>query len=286
MFRVTYRPGWRHPLLAAVLACVCAVTCRGAVVAPESCAVLRKHGQQAEARVCYEALVRSGAPYQRAEGYWGLERFEDANEQFRLATSGVGGSVMARVRYGMLLHERFNNADAAALFQEALQQDSKNARAYLGLALVSADGFDNKASEYAAKALTLDPKIYEAHELLAGLALENGDTAHAVSEADATLAVSADALDAMAIHAVVDLLADRTSDAEVWFGKIKAVNAGYGQGYAGVARQLEMHYRYEDAITYYRKAVEADPKLWSAHSALGIDLMRMGQEKEPREQLE
>ncbi len=50
-----------------------------------------------------------------------------------------------------------------------------------------------------------------------------------------------------------------------------------------VAHQLELHYRYEDAVTYYRKAIEADPQLWSAHSALGIDLMRLGKEDEPRQ---
>ncbi len=53
-----------------------------------------------------------------------------------------------------------------------------------------------------------------------------------------------------------------------------------------MARQLELHYRYEDAVTYYRKATEADPQLWSAHSALGIELMRLGQEDEPLKELE
>ena len=48
-----------------------------------------------------------------------------------------------------------------------------------------------------------------------------------------------------------------------------------------MAHQLELHYRYEDAVTYYRKAIEADPRLWSAHSALGIELMRLGEEEEP-----
>ena len=47
-----------------------------------------------------------------------------------------------------------------------------------------------------------------------------------------------------------------------------------------------MHYRYEDAVAYYRKAIEADPRLWSAHSALGIDLMRLGKEDEPLKELE
>jgi Flp pilus assembly protein TadD len=47
-----------------------------------------------------------------------------------------------------------------------------------------------------------------------------------------------------------------------------------------------MHYRYEDAVTYYRRAVKADPRLWAAHSALGIDLMRVGKEDEPLAELE
>jgi tetratricopeptide (TPR) repeat protein len=92
------------------------------------------------------------------------------------------------------------------------------------------------------------------------------------------------ALDAMAIHAAVDLIADRSPDA--WFAKIAAINPGYVEAYALVARQLEMHYRYENAVTYYRKAVKADPRLWAAHSALGIDLMRLGKEDEPLTELE
>ena len=53
-----------------------------------------------------------------------------------------------------------------------------------------------------------------------------------------------------------------------------------------MARQLELHYRYEDAVTYYRKAIQSDPRLWAAHSALGIDLMRLGKEDEPFKELE
>ena len=53
-----------------------------------------------------------------------------------------------------------------------------------------------------------------------------------------------------------------------------------------MAHQLELHYRYEDAVTYYRKAIELEPQLWSAHSALGIDLMRLGKEEEPYKELE
>jgi tetratricopeptide (TPR) repeat protein len=251
---------------------------------PDACHALRKHGRQTEAKSCYESLVRSNSAYYRAEGYWGLEQWDQANEQFRIATAPPDSDPLYKVRWGMLLHERFNNKDAVDLFQEALKKDPKNAQAYLGLAIVSADGFDGKATDYAGRALELDPRLVEAHEFAANLALENADTEHAIAQADVALGLSSDALDAMAIHAAVELLADRSPDA--WLDKVRKVNPGYGEAYARVAHYLELNYRFEDAIVYYRKAIEVDPHLWSARSNLGIGLMRLGQEDEPFQQLE
>ena len=88
----------------------------------------------------------------------------------------------------------------------------------------------------------------------------------------------------MAIHAAVEALADRSPDA--WFEKIRRVNPTYGEAYALVAHHLILNRRYEDGVTYYRKALELDPDDWSARSELGINLMRLGQEDEPRRELE
>jgi cellulose synthase operon protein C len=254
---------------------------------PDSCAALRKHGKDAEAHACYETLSQQRDPYLRAEGYWGLKMYRDANDQFRLAVAQSDSNALYRVRWGRLLHERFNNADAEGLFKEALQRDPKNAQAYLGLALVSADGFDNSAIQWDQKALDLDPKLAEAHELMANLALEDSDSAEAAKEADEAIRVSSDpagALDALAIHAAVEVLADRSPDA--WLDKIRAVNPHYGEAYALVAHHLVLNRRYQDGIAYYRKAIELDPQDWSARSELGINLMRLGQEDEPRRQLQ
>ena len=252
--------------------------------APSTCWALRKDGHPAQALTCFQDLTRSSDAYARAEGFWGLEQWDEANQQFRLATQPAGSRALYKVRYGMLLHERFNNTDAAGLFHEALTQDPNNAEAYLGLAILSADGFDGKATVYLAKAVALDPKLAAPHELLATLALENDDRDEAVKEADTALQLQSDALDAMAIRASLELLADRSPDS--WLGKITAINPAYGRADAIVAHQLELHYRYEDAVTYYRKAIAADPRLWSAHSALGIELMRLGKPDEPLRELE
>jgi Tfp pilus assembly protein PilF len=260
----------------------CTVSAHATV--PADCWTLPKHGHHAEARACFDTLTRSSDAYFRAEGFWGLEQWQQANEQFRLATQSANSKALYKVRWGMLLHERFNDAEAADLFREALAKEPSNAEAYLGLAMVSAQGFDGKATEYVTKSIELDPKLAEAYELMADLLLTNDDTDAAAEAADKAIALENDALDAMAIHAAIELLADRSPDA--WFAKIKSINPNDGAGYARVARQLELHYRFEDAVAYYRKAIVADPRLWAAHSALGIALMRLGKEDEPFKELE
>jgi Tfp pilus assembly protein PilF len=267
---------------------LCLVSLLGASMSwaatPEDCHALRKHGHRAEAQKCYQSLSVARDAYLRAEGYWGMEMYQEANDQFRIAVAQSPTNAMYRVRWGRLMHERFNNTDAENLFKEALQRDPKNAQAYYGLALVSADGFDSKAVEWAAKALELDPKFVQAHELMANLMLEDSDEEKAAAEADQALNISPEALDAMAIHAAIEALADRSPDA--WFEKIRQVNPAYGEGYALVAHHLVLNRRYQEGIAYYRKAIEVNPQLWSARAQLGINLMRMGQEDEPRKQLE
>jgi tetratricopeptide (TPR) repeat protein len=259
-----------------------AVTASAAV--PADCWKLRKDGHPADASSCFESLTRSSDSYQRAEGLWGLQQWEEANAQFRLATQLPNSKALYKARWGMLLHERFNDADAAGLFEEALASDPSSVDAYMGLAIISAGKFDTAAVQYASKVVQLNPKLAAAHELLADLALANDDRDAAGKEADRAIAAESDAMDAMAIHAAIELLADRSPDA--WIVKIQSVNPGYGEALARVARQLELHYRYQDAVAYYRKAVAANPRLWSAHSALGIALMRLGKEDEPYRELE
>ena len=255
-----------------------------AAPSPDSCRELQKHGKKAEAATCFGALSRSADPYVRAEGFWGMEQYEQANEAFRLAAAQPGSKPIVKVRWGMLLHDRFNNQEAADLFAEALKQEPGNAEAYLGLAIIGADGFDSHAAEDAAKAIALDPKLAEAHEFMANLDLENQKINDAVAEADKAIALSDEALEAMAVRAAVEILADRSPDA--WFDRIHAVNPSYGEGFALVGYHLVMNRRYEDGVKYYRKAIEADPRLWAAHSQLGINLMRLGQEEEPLKELE
>jgi tetratricopeptide (TPR) repeat protein len=260
-------------------------TAATAAATPDACASLHRHGRTEEARACETALAHSSNPYFRAEGAWALGEYSAANNDFRALVAAHDDNALYRVRWGRLLHQRFNDADAESLFKEALQRDPKNAGAYLGLALVSADSFDGRAEGFAAKAAALDPGLTEAHELLASLALEDSDPVRAAHEADAALKLAPDdATNALAIHAAIELLADR--DPEPWLKRMLAVNPHDGEGCALVAYHLVLNRRYEDGVTYYRKAIALEPDLWSAHAQLGINLMRLGRADEARQELE
>ena len=248
------------------------------------CLLLRHHGRQAEAAACFTRLAAGPDAWARAEGLWGLGRFSEANDEFRTAVKLRPKDPDLRVRWGRLLLERFNPPEAAELFQEALELSPNHPGALVGLAWVAAEQFESKAVELARQALAADAGSVEAHELLARMALEEGDIARAIEHTDRALALWPEALDAMSIHATIDWLADQPQSP--WLKRIFAVNPRYGQAYATAARFMMLNRRYEDAIALLRKAVELDPQLWSAHSELGLNLMRMGRDAEARRQLE
>lgn len=221
---------------------------------------------------------------QRAEALWKAHNYQEANNAFKALVAANPKNPDYRVRWGRLFLERFNPVDAGKLFEEALEIKKDHAGAMLGLALVAAESFEGKAADLAEKAIEADPKLFEARELLARLALEDNNPKKATEQAELALAISPNALDAMAILATVDWLEDKKQSP--WIDRILKQNPHYGQAYEIAGHFFVINRRYEEGIQYYRKAIEFTPDLWSAHSQLGINLMRLGLEDEARKQLE
>ena len=255
----------------------------------EQCRALRHHGKLPEAQACFAKLAAGSNAYSRAEGLWALERYQDANDEFKALVKQEPKNALYRVRWGLLFLERFNPNEAGNLFNEALEIDKDNAQAYLGLARVAAENYGGKAVDFAQKAAKLDPKLAEPHELLAFLALEDNDEERAAKEADQALAISNEALDAMAIRATIDWLDDKAETPRLenpWIDKILKVNPAYGEAYSTAGHFFVLNRRYTEGIKFYRKALDLNPRLWGARAELGVNLMRLGQEGEAREQLE
>ena len=213
----------------------------------------------------------------QAESLWKQHRYVEANDTFRALVKAQPRNAPYRVRWGRLFLERIQPADAAQLFEEALKIDPNNASAFLGLALVAAEGFENQAIELAHKALAADPHLLEAQELLARLALEDNDTAKAAEEAHRALEMSPNAIQAKAILATIDWLSDKPETP--W-------DPHAAEAYETAGSIFVLNRRYEEGIRFFRQAIDAQPNLWSARSQLGINLMRLGLEDEARRQLE
>jgi tetratricopeptide (TPR) repeat protein len=250
--------------------------------ARERCETLRHHGDP-DATKCYQGLTRSGDPAVQAEGYWGLHDYQKANDAFRAAIKARPKDPELKVRWGLLYFEHWQPADAMDLFGEALSIQPDYAPALLGQAQVAEESFEGKAAELAQKALKSDPKLYEAQELLARVALEDNNPEKASAEAKKALDINPEALNAMAILATIDWLDDKQS---TWMDKALKINPVYGEGYSSAAHFFIINRRYDEGIKLYRKAIEIKPDLWTAHSQLGINLMRFGHDGEARQQLE
>ena len=271
-----------RPLGSVILLCLAALTTHAAT--RQDCETFRHHGQPSEASACYQKLAADAAPAMRAEGYWGLRDLKTANEEFRKAVGARPKDAMLRVRWGRLMIAGNNHEEAAKLFAEAIEIEEDYPPALLGLAILASDTFEAKAVELAKKALEKDPKLTEAQELLAKLALEDGDEKKAIEEADKALKLSPEALDAMAVRASIDLLHDHPDNE--WFDRIYKINPLYGEANAIAAHFFFINRRYEEEILQLRKAIRLDPRNQEARAELGVTLMRLGREGEAKQLLD
>ncbi len=224
-------------------------------------------------------LAVSAQTLQQAEALWRARDFVSANNAFRDLVAQHPDRLEYKVLWGRMFMDHGDRDDlgnASDLFKEVLKVDQSNPGALLGLALLAADAYDGGAEKLARAAIQADPKLLEAQELLARLALEDNDDTKAAAEARKALAIDPNAVVGKAILASIDWLNGKTETS--W-------DPHSALGYFTAAHFFMLNRRYDEAIQYYRKAVDLDPELWKARSELGINLMRLGQNDEAMRQL-
>ncbi len=200
----------------------------------QDCRSLHRRGKLAEARACHSRMAQSGNALQQAEAFWYANNADAANNFFRAAVKAQPKNPEPRVRWGRFYLERNKREDAAALFEEALGVQPDYPPALIGMALVAAGSFDAKSVEFAEQALKKDPKAYEAHEVLARFAIEDGNPIEAGVQADKALAISPEALDALMIRATIDWMEGKPGTE--WIDRLNKVNPAHAEGYALAAR--------------------------------------------------
>jgi predicted Zn-dependent protease len=223
------------------------------------------------------AICAAAQTIQQAQALWKAHRWADANEVFKALHSRNPKDPDLKVMWGRFFMDHNQEKEANDLFIEALAINKEQPGALLGLAILASENYEAKAADLAKRALAADPKLLEAQELVARLALEDNNNAKATEEAQKALAINPNSVQAKAILAAMDLLADK---------KDSQWDPHDARGYETIAHFFTLNRRYDEGIAYYEKAIQMDPELYSARSQLGMNLMRMGRPVEARQQLQ
>jgi tetratricopeptide (TPR) repeat protein len=241
------------------------------------CDQLLYAGEDSAANACFLRLVNDDEdPRIKADASRRLGEFQAANSYFQTAIREYPDDAQVRTRWGELFLASHQNNEALKLFQEALEIDPEYRPAMRGLVKIGAEGFSDQANEWLDEILDIEADDIEALLLRARLQLEDG----AIDEGEASLQNAlrvaqergVTPLEVYALLASVDLLRDIT-DSE-WTRRALALNAKYGEAYATPAYFYVITRRYREAVELLRKAVAAEPRLWSAHAELGTNLLR------------
>jgi len=240
------------------------------------CDSQRYRGEEDMAQSCYQSLQNDKRILVQADAAAALGEIRQANRLYRKATSDSRDPSI-RTNWGRLYLETHQLSDAIALFREALVFDDAFLPARLGLAEALALSFEGKARKQLVGIVAEYPDNVKAMLLLARIELElqnmpeaRGLLSKALSVAEAR---QLPPLEIYALMAGAELLEDKSMQG--WADKALEYNPNYGDVFAIPAHFYIITYRYREAIELYRRAVETNPKLATAHRDLGINLLRV-----------
>jgi tetratricopeptide (TPR) repeat protein len=222
-----------------------------------------------------------------ADALVSLEKFHEANDFYIDARQADAGYAAAYERQGDLFNLKYRYADAASLFADALKINPNSVDAMLGLAESKEVSSAAEAEAEIKKALTVNPNSARGLAMLARLELETerGEAADALL--DRALAINPNSIEALAVKAgAAAYAADKPAAVDATTRQALAVNPRAARFFDILAHFAVQNRRYWEAVGFERRAVELEPRFWSARTELGIELLRTGSEQEGRAELE
>jgi tetratricopeptide (TPR) repeat protein len=215
-----------------------------------------------------------------------LEKFKDANELYQDAREADQFYIEAYIGQGELLNEKYNYGEAASLFQDAFKINESSPAAQTGLAESTRLTSTEAPSAAVTRALSVNPNYVRALVLRGWLDLEADNPEAATKAIERALSVNPNSVEAIGVRAAIFYLADKKAELDSEIKRGLSVNPRAGVIYTTLAHFAVNNRRYEDAVTFGRRAAELSPRLWSARTELGIQLLRVGRMAEGRAELE
>lgn len=215
-----------------------------------------------------------------------LEKYKDANDVILEASSEDDEYIEAKLVGGELFTTKYNYAEAADFYKEALEINPNSARTFLGLAANKQIEGGEEMQQALAKALEINPNYVEAFTLRAMTRIDGENYADALQDLDAALKINPNSLDAHSLKAALFWLQDRKSDSDNEIKTVLGINPKYGKLYETLSHFATNTRRYAEGAEFSKRATELTPNLWDAHLSYGIALTRLGKITEGRAAIE
>jgi len=217
-----------------------------------------------------------------------LERFRHANDLFKKATQENPHDLDPWIwtAWGNLLLEKYNPAEAASVFADVLKVNPNYPEALLGLALCHGEDRGAEVQEILKKVLEINPNLEEAHAFLAGNALESEAFDKGAQEIESCLKVNSKSLKALSLKATLYYAQGQEKEFQAQIQEILSLNSHFGEVYLDLASYCVTQRLYKESTEFFKRAIEVNPRLWTAYSGLGINLLRLGEEQAAKQVLE
>lgn len=215
-----------------------------------------------------------------------LERFKESNALFERITRQDKRDFDTWIAYGHLFLEKYDPANAASVFGEVLRATPRHPEALLGLALCRGEGAGEEVEKLLQRALEVNPNLEGAHAAKAYFALQ----AEAFDEAEREIAlcfkVNPRSLQATALKATLQYARGQDAEMQASIQAALKTNPLYGEIFEALGHFCVTQRLYRESVEFFRKAIDTNPRLWKAHAALGVNLLRIGEEKAAKQALD
>lgn len=204
----------------------------------------------------------------------------DANDAFNAAERAAPGDPQTLLWRAELFLEKHDPGHAEEVVSELLARAPDHPGALVWMAHVKLEqalDFD-AARQLAERALNINPTLPHAYFVLAGLEIRDFELDAARALIDRGLETNPEHLDLISLRAAVAFLAEDQSAFESARNRVLGLHPTYSRFYSIVGQFAEWEHRYDRIVEMMQRAVALDDEDAGAHAALGLNLIRAGQE--------
>jgi tetratricopeptide (TPR) repeat protein len=210
-----------------------------------------------------------------------LGSHHDANDTFREAGLADRNRVETQLEWAALFLDKYDRKHATESVDDALKQNPNHPLALTLKARLELErglGF-GEVDALLGRALATNPNLIPAHVTRAKLALRDMEIEAADAHLDRALQVNPRDLEALSVRAAARFLADDARGFEQAKRRVLELNPRFSRMFSIIAEYAEWEHRYDELIRMAREALVLDAEDALAHATLGLNLLRMGDEK-------